>query len=178
LLALAGRSAARPGDAEVGPDENVETLDLEVAAEFLECARDQAHVDTADDARVGLREVVERTAVHVDLSTVRLGCEAFLIEEPSDLGDRLVLTDSLEPRWAADEKASPRASRLCCALLAVGQRGDRPGQDRRQQAMLVAARCCNCTRPQPVAHPRAPRAPVRGRRSVEEPGVVEDAQVP
>ena len=107
--------------------------------------------------------------------------EALLVEQPRDLGDRLVLAHPLERGRPANEKAAPGAARLRRrSSLAV-----RAAQ-RRVPVRIVASRRCSSpprsprrrARPQPIEHPRPAGLAARRRRSIEEAGVIEDPEVP
>src|SRR5439155_10570149 len=117
----------QPGDTEVGPGEDVQALDLELATELAEGAVDHAAMDGADDLRVRLREVVKRAAAHVDLTPVRFGLEALRVEQPDDLDGHLVLARPDVRRRAVHQVATPGGACRLRALARVAELGDSPG---------------------------------------------------
>jgi hypothetical protein len=186
--ALSGRpvepGAVPPARALVGvrrrdrADEDVEPFDHEIAVELLERSRHQAAVDAADDTRARLGELVERTAAHVDLAPVGLGPEALLLQQAAHLGDRLIVAHPLDRRGTADEVAAPCPAGLLRAALAVGELRDRPGEDRREQPVLVTRRRLRHLRPKDVDHAGPTGLPVRRRARVDEAGVSKQAEMP
>ena len=72
-----------------------------------------------DDRRIGLCEVVERTAAHVDLAAARLRGEALPVQQLDDLADGLGLARPWVGRRPAYEVAAPGRARRLRTLFRV-----------------------------------------------------------
>jgi hypothetical protein len=135
-------------------------------------------VNTADDPRVRLGELVERAAAHVDLEVACLGRKPLLVEQPRHLRDGFLVAYPRERRRAPDEVAAPGAAGLLGLLLAVGNPRNGAGQNGREQPVLVPHRGPLGAWSQHVEHPRPPGLPVRRRPRLDQAGLAEQAEVP
>src|SRR5262245_35634308 len=79
------RTRHEAGDAQRRLDKGLE-LGLELRAQLVERAGDEALVDGADDLRMLLGELEVRTSSQPDLAAVSLRGEALLVEHAHDLG--------------------------------------------------------------------------------------------